>query len=196
MLFRRPSVRQAHFGRLRKSPPYFTSVSQILNLIKHHGIPKENSSSAVPRGLHHPRRSRASPRSTKPSVSKQDRNLRGVVFFAVSLKDKIDPQIRSAHRSQARPGPWKLRHPMKAGMIFARKSTWRSRLDLEYLDETSSRKVSLRQQHDDGAQMNQEVQALHRLRLEGNARPGSRGRIPAPSDSAQRGRQQHRTRAA
>ena len=38
---------------------------------------------------------------------------------------------------------------MKAGMIFARKTTWRSRLDLEYLDETSSRKVSARQQHDD-----------------------------------------------
>ena len=35
-------------------------------------------------------------------------------------------------------------------MIFARKTTWRSRLDLEYLDETSSRKVSSRQQHDDG----------------------------------------------
>ena len=30
-------------------------------------------------------------------------------------------------------------------MIFARKSTWRSRLDLEYLDETSERKVSQRQ---------------------------------------------------
>ena len=29
---------------------------------------------------------------------------------------------------------------MKAGMIFARKTTWRSRLDLDYLDETSSRK--------------------------------------------------------
>jgi hypothetical protein len=39
---------------------------------------------------------------------------------------------------------------MKAGMIFARKTTWRSRLDLEYLDETSSRKVSARPQHDDG----------------------------------------------
>ena len=34
-------------------------------------------------------------------------------------------------------------------MIFARKTTWRSRLDLEYLDETSNRKVSARQQHDD-----------------------------------------------
>jgi hypothetical protein len=33
---------------------------------------------------------------------------------------------------------------MKAGMIFARKTTWRSRLDLEYLDETSNRKVSAR----------------------------------------------------
>jgi hypothetical protein len=41
---------------------------------------------------------------------------------------------------------------MKAGMIFARKTTWRSRLDLEYLDETSRRKVSARQQHDDGFQ--------------------------------------------
>jgi hypothetical protein len=39
---------------------------------------------------------------------------------------------------------------MKAGMIFARTTTWRSRLDLEYVDETSSRKVSSRQQHDDG----------------------------------------------
>jgi hypothetical protein len=39
---------------------------------------------------------------------------------------------------------------MKAGMIFARKTTWRSRLDLEYLDETSSRKVFSRQQQDDG----------------------------------------------
>ena len=29
---------------------------------------------------------------------------------------------------------------MKNGMIFARKSTWRSRLDLEYLDETSRAK--------------------------------------------------------
>jgi hypothetical protein len=37
---------------------------------------------------------------------------------------------------------------MKAGMIFARKTTWRSRLDLEYLDETSGRKSSARQQHD------------------------------------------------
>jgi hypothetical protein len=35
------------------------------------------------------------------------------------------------------------------GMIFARKTTWRSRLDLEYLDETSGRKSSARQQHDD-----------------------------------------------
>ena len=40
---------------------------------------------------------------------------------------------------------------MKAGMIFARKTTWRSRLDLEYLDETSSRKMSARQQPDDGS---------------------------------------------
>ncbi len=41
---------------------------------------------------------------------------------------------------------------MKAGMIFARKTTWRSRLDLEYLDETSARKVSSRQQQADGPQ--------------------------------------------
>ena len=32
---------------------------------------------------------------------------------------------------------------MKNGMIFAKKSTWRSRLDLEYLDKTSERKTSL-----------------------------------------------------
>jgi len=36
-------------------------------------------------------------------------------------------------------------------MIFARKTTWRSRLDLEYLDETSNRKVSACQQHDDSS---------------------------------------------
>jgi hypothetical protein len=34
-------------------------------------------------------------------------------------------------------------------LIFARKTTWRSRLDLEYLDETSNRKLSAREQHDD-----------------------------------------------
>ncbi len=34
---------------------------------------------------------------------------------------------------------------MKNGQIFARKSTARGRLDLEYLDETSNRKVSLRE---------------------------------------------------
>jgi len=36
---------------------------------------------------------------------------------------------------------------MKTAMIFARKTTWRTRLDLEYLDETSNRKVSAHQ-HD------------------------------------------------
>jgi hypothetical protein len=40
----------------------------------------------------------------------------------------------------------------KNGIIFARKSTWRSRLDLEYLDETSNRKDSARQRHEDGSQ--------------------------------------------
>jgi len=34
---------------------------------------------------------------------------------------------------------------MKNGIIFAHKSTWRSRLDLEYLDETSRRKISSRE---------------------------------------------------
>ncbi|MGB7838700.1 MAG: hypothetical protein WBL40_11385, partial [Terrimicrobiaceae bacterium] len=37
---------------------------------------------------------------------------------------------------------------MKNGQIFAHKSTARGRLDLEYLDETSSRKVSLRERAD------------------------------------------------
>jgi hypothetical protein len=41
---------------------------------------------------------------------------------------------------------------MKYGIIFARKSTWRSRLDLEYLDETSNRKVSARQLHEGHSQ--------------------------------------------
>jgi hypothetical protein len=34
---------------------------------------------------------------------------------------------------------------MKNGIIFARKSTWRSRLHLEYLDETSQRKIAARE---------------------------------------------------
>lgn len=42
---------------------------------------------------------------------------------------------------------------MKNGQIFARKSTARERLDLEYLDETSSRKVSLRER----AEMTQQI---------------------------------------
>lgn len=37
---------------------------------------------------------------------------------------------------------------MKNGQIFAHKSTARGRLDLEYLDETSNRKVSLRERSD------------------------------------------------
>jgi len=37
---------------------------------------------------------------------------------------------------------------MKNGQIFAKKSTARGRLDLEYLDETSGRKVSLRERAD------------------------------------------------
>lgn len=37
---------------------------------------------------------------------------------------------------------------MKNGMIFPYKKTWRSRLDLEYLDETSERKLSLRRSDD------------------------------------------------
>ena len=41
---------------------------------------------------------------------------------------------------------------MKAGMIFASKRTWRSRLDVEYLDGTSSGKAPSRQQHADGPQ--------------------------------------------
>jgi hypothetical protein len=41
---------------------------------------------------------------------------------------------------------------MRDRIIFAHKSTWRSRLDLEYLDETSNRKVSARQLHEDGSQ--------------------------------------------
>ena len=37
---------------------------------------------------------------------------------------------------------------MKNGMIFAHKTSWRSRLDLEYLDETSERKISQRERLD------------------------------------------------
>ena len=42
---------------------------------------------------------------------------------------------------------------MKNGQIFARKSTARGRLDLEYLDESSNRKISLRKRKDLGEQI-------------------------------------------
>ena len=128
---------------------HFRSVSQILNLINHHGTPQESSSRAVLRGV-----------LTRGEVAVRcaERNLAfktkaasfQAVLFAVSLKDKIDAQILYAHGSQARLSARNLRQPIKAGMIFARKTTWRSRLDLEDLDETSSRKFSARQQHNDG----------------------------------------------
>ena len=47
---------------------------------------------------------------------------------------------------------------MKDGMIFPFKKTWRSRLDLEYLDETSGRKVAARLDQsrlEDGANPNE-----------------------------------------
>ena len=45
---------------------------------------------------------------------------------------------------------------MKDGMIFPFKKTWRSRLDLEYLDETSGRKIEARM-----GQSQSEDQAYH-----------------------------------
>ena len=50
---------------------------------------------------------------------------------------------------------------MKNGMIFPFKKTWRSRLDLEYLDETSGRKVAAR---------------LGQSRLEDSANPNEIGK--------------------
>ncbi len=41
---------------------------------------------------------------------------------------------------------------MKNAMIFPRKRTWRSRLDLDYLDETSERKTSMRMNQGDPAE--------------------------------------------
>src|SRR5215217_4317950 len=41
---------------------------------------------------------------------------------------------------------------MKDGMIFPFKKTWRSQLDLEYLDEKSDRKLTVRQQSQDRAE--------------------------------------------
>ena len=56
------------------------------------------------------------------------------------------------------------------GMSFARKTTWRSRLDLEYLDETSNRKASAGQ-HDDGPKRTRPLRRFADLRLERSARP-------------------------
>ena len=90
-----------------------------------------------------------SPRSTKRSVQNEVGVLRGGHFHGVDHR-RDRPADFPPHRNQARSPSRKLRQPMKTGMIFARKTTWRSRLDLEYLDETSSRKVSARQEHDGG----------------------------------------------
>ena len=49
---------------------------------------------------------------------------------------------------------------MKNGQIFARKSIARGRLDLEYLDETSSRKVSLRERKDLGEQIGKKLKGF------------------------------------
>ncbi len=46
---------------------------------------------------------------------------------------------------------------MKNGMIFAHKSTWRSRLDLEYLDETSTRKIAQREHLDSKTSIGQKL---------------------------------------
>ncbi len=49
---------------------------------------------------------------------------------------------------------------MKNGQIFARKSTARGRLDLEYLDETSSRKISLRERADMEQQIGRKLKSF------------------------------------
>lgn len=49
---------------------------------------------------------------------------------------------------------------MKNGQIFARKSIARGRLDLEYLDETSSRKVSLRERNNLGEQVGKKLKGF------------------------------------
>ena len=135
-------------GDFATSPPFSRPSAKYLTH-KDHGIPEKNSSSAIPRGL----LTRGevalcrAPRSLRFQNEVGDvrgRRLRGLA------QGQDRPADSFAHRIQARPGPRKFRHPMKAGMIFARKTTWRSRLDLEYLDETSARKASSRQQHNDG----------------------------------------------
>jgi hypothetical protein len=73
------------------TPHSFTSVRQILNLIKHHGIPKENSSSAVPCGLHTRVKSRFATLHEAFGFKTKAATRGGP--FAVSIKDKIDPQI-------------------------------------------------------------------------------------------------------
>lgn len=49
---------------------------------------------------------------------------------------------------------------MKDGQIFARKSTARGKLDLEYLDETSRRKVSLRERADMDEQIGRKLKGF------------------------------------
>jgi len=46
---------------------------------------------------------------------------------------------------------------MKNGIIFAKKSTWRSGLDINYLDETSERKVSSREKYDPASEIGRKL---------------------------------------
>ena len=76
------------------------------------------------------------------------RNLRGDHLFHPG-KDDIDPGIMERMETKLDQALEVHRIAgMKDGQIFARKSTARGRLDLEYLDESSSRKVSLRERAD------------------------------------------------
>ena len=71
------------------------------------------------------------------------------ILYFVSTKDKIDPATLQRVEKKIDHSIQLLESlTMKNGQIFAHKSTARGGLDLEYLDETSRRKVSLRERAD------------------------------------------------
>lgn len=71
------------------------------------------------------------------------------ILYFVSTKDKIDPAALQRMEKKIDHSIHLLESPdVKNGQIFAHKSTARGGIDLEYLDETSRRKASLRERAD------------------------------------------------
>ena len=114
------------------------------------------------------------------------------VLFAVSIKDRIDPADSLCGSKPSSTGSSKTSTTYEGGNDFRAQDDLaeppRSRISGRDFQPKSLRAPAARGR----PEKRQSAQAVRRLRLEGNARPGSRGWIPAPSHLDQRGRHPHR----